>query len=71
MTEEQAKQRFLTLQAVRLVALLMVMLGAAILGGKILPNVPPFMGYALLIMGVVEFFLLPIVFKRAWQRRGP
>jgi hypothetical protein len=68
MTEEQAKQRFLVLQAMRLVALLQVMLGAANIGGKLLPALTPYLGYALLTFGAAEFFLLPMVLKRIWAK---
>ena len=71
MTEEQAKKRFLALNAVRFVALLLVMAGVANIGGKMLPEMAPFLGYALLVFGAADFFIAPVLLKRVWQSREP
>ncbi len=67
MNEEKAKQRFMILQVTRLFALGMVMAGIANIGGKLLPDSTPTLGYALLIFGAVDFFVAPMAFKRMWQ----
>jgi hypothetical protein len=69
MSEDQAKQRFMLLQLTRLVALGLVMAGIANIGGKFLPDLAPVMGYALLIFGAVDFFALPMLLKRVWQKQ--
>jgi hypothetical protein len=69
MTEELAKKRFLTMQLMRLVALTFVMLGIANIGGKLLPELSPYLGYCLLIFGTVDFFLIPVLLKRMWQKQ--
>jgi hypothetical protein len=68
MTEDLAKRRFLTLQVLRLVALALVMLGAGNIKGKLLPGLSPYLGFALLVFGAVDFFLLPMLLKRIWQK---
>jgi hypothetical protein len=69
MNEDLAKRRFLTMQLLRLFALGLVMLGIANIGGKLLPDFSPYLGYGLLVFGAVDFFLVPIVLKRAWQNK--
>jgi hypothetical protein len=69
MNEDLAKRRFLTMQLLRLFALGLVMLGIANIGGKLLPDLSPYLGYGLLIFGAVDFFLVPILLKRAWQNK--
>jgi hypothetical protein len=69
MTEEKAKQRFIILQLMRLVALGLVMLGIANIGGKLLPDLSPTLGYGLLIFGAVDFFAVPMMLKRVWQKQ--
>jgi hypothetical protein len=69
MNEDRAKQRFLVMQLTRLAGLATVMLGIANVGGKLLPGLSPYLGYGLLIIGAVDFFLVPIMLKRAWQKQ--
>lgn len=71
MTEEQAKQRFMILNLVRLVALMIVVAGVANLGGALLPDLSPMLGYVLLIAGALDFFLVPVILKNAWRRQEP
>lgn len=70
MTEEQAKQRFLVLNLVRLIALIIVMAGAANIAGKLLPEFTPALGMALLVIGAVDFFIAPVLLKKYWQKQG-
>ncbi len=69
MTEEEAKKRFIVLNLVRLVSLAFVMVGIANIRGKIWPDMSPTLGYALLIIGAVDFFAAPFILKRYWQNR--
>jgi hypothetical protein len=69
MTEDQAKQRFLVLNLVRLLALLLVMAGVANIAGRFLAELSPLLGYALLVFGAADFFAAPILLKRIWQDR--
>jgi len=67
MTEDQAKRRFMLLNLVRFFGLAMVMAGVANLGGKLLPEFTPVLGTILLIAGAVDFFLAPVLLKKAWR----
>jgi hypothetical protein len=67
MTEEQARRRFMLLNMVRLAGLAMVMAGVANLGGKLLPEFTPMLGYVLLVAGAVDFFIAPVLLKKAWR----
>jgi hypothetical protein len=69
MNEDLAKQRFLVMQLTRLAGLALVMMGIANVGGKLLPDLSPYLGYGLLIFGAVDFFLVPIMLKRVWQKQ--
>lgn len=67
MTESEAKSRFLILNLVRFSALLFVFAGAANIGGKLMPETSPTLGYVLLIFGAVDFFVAPVLLKRMWR----
>jgi hypothetical protein len=67
MSEEQAKQRFMILNLVRFSALAFIFAGAANIGGKLLPELTPTLGYILLIIGAIDFFLAPVMLKRMWR----
>jgi hypothetical protein len=67
MTEEQAKQRFLILNLVRLSGLMVTMLGMANIMGKFAPGLAPFLGGVLIVMGAADFFFAPILLKRMWR----
>jgi hypothetical protein len=67
MTEELAKKRFMILNLVRFSALAFIFAGAANIGGKLLPELTPTLGYALLVIGAIDFFLAPVLLKRMWR----
>ncbi len=67
MSEEQAKQRFMILNLVRFSALAFIFAGAANVGGKLLPDLAPTLGYVLLVIGAIDFFLAPVMLKRMWR----
>jgi hypothetical protein len=69
MTEEQAKQRFMVLTALRFVGFAMVLVGVLNIAGKFMPTLGPALGYVFLFAGVVDFFAVPMVLKRAWQNQ--
>lgn len=67
--EKQAKQRFFVLSAMRFVAVILVMIGMANIAGRLLPDVAPYLGYALLVVGVLDFFAAPIILKKNWAKQ--
>jgi hypothetical protein len=67
MSEELARQRFMILNIMRFGAILIVALGIAIIGGKI--PVQPTAGYFVLVVGAIDFFIVPRLLKRAWQKQ--
>jgi hypothetical protein len=67
MSEELAKKRFMILNLVRFSALAFIFAGAANIGGKLLPDLTPTLGYILLVIGAVDFFLAPVMLKRMWR----
>lgn len=62
---DPAAGRFLMLQIVRLGGVLMVVIGAMMLAGTL--DAPDAVGFALMVMGVVEFFVLPLLLARMWR----
>ncbi len=69
MTEDEAKRRFMTLNLVRFLGLLFVMAGAANIAEKWLPDLAPWLGALLMVNGIADFFLAPMLLKRSWQKR--
>ena len=65
--ETLAKRRFMILNLVRLVAIGIVVAGIANLGGKFLPDMTPWLGYILLVIGAVDYFVAPAFLKRQWR----
>ena len=63
--EELARKRFMLLQLVRLGGAAMAMLGAVIISGRLIDM--PELGYALLVVGALEFFLLPNIVAKNWR----
>jgi Na+/melibiose symporter-like transporter len=63
--EALAKQRFMLLNLTRFVSIAMVMLGMVIISGRLLKGYE-FVGYVILLLGVAEFFLMPVIFKKRW-----
>ena len=67
MNEEVAKRRFMIINLVRFSALAFIFAGAANVAGKLLPELTPTLGYVLLVIGAVDFFLAPVLLKRMWR----
>lgn len=69
MNEDAAKQRFILLNLLRLIALMIVLAGVANISGRLLPDLSPVLGYVLLVVGAIDFFAAPVLLKRAWRDR--
>ncbi len=69
MTEDQAKQRFMLLNLARLSGIILVLIGIANLREKLLPEYSPTLGAILLVAGAIDFFLAPVLMKKAWRER--
>lgn len=65
--EEQARKRFIILNILRLSGAIVVMIGLAISAGRLFPDFPPLLGYLFVILGMFEFFLMPILLKKSWN----
>lgn len=65
--EEMARKRFAILNLIRFVSIGFVLAGAANIGGKLLPDLSPTLGYVLLVVGALDFFLAPALLKRGWR----
>ena len=65
--EELARKRFMILNLVRFGSIALIFAGLANIAGKLLPGLSPFPGYVLLVAGAVDFFLAPVLLKRAWR----
>jgi hypothetical protein len=68
MTEDQAKRRFLLLSLMRAVAIGIVMFGVAIIAGK--TRADETVGYAFLVIGATNFFVIPWWLKKVWQAQS-
>lgn len=67
--EARAKSRFMALNLTRMSALIMVFAGMANIGGRLLPDLAPWLGQVLLVLGAVDFFVAPVLLKRIWSRQ--
>lgn len=65
--DELARKRFMILNLVRLGSIVLIIAAMANIAGKLLPALSPVLGYVLLVAGAVDFFLAPIILKRAWR----
>ena len=63
--EEQAKARFFLMNMIRLLGAIMVILGMLVTGGTL--AWPKVVGYALLVFGLIDFFVVPLVLARKWR----
>ena len=65
MNEDQAKSRFIAINAIRLTGIAMFLVGLLIVAGKI--ELPAIAGYVLLAMGLVEILVMPVILARRWK----
>lgn len=60
-----AKKRFMAIQAMRFMGAGLVILGIAIVGGKI--DLPAIAGYLIIGVGIVDALYMPTVLARRWK----
>jgi hypothetical protein len=63
--EAQARSRFIAINALRFAGVGLVMLGFAIFSGVI--DLPRFVGAILVLVGVADVFVMPLVLVRRWK----
>jgi hypothetical protein len=68
MTEEQAKRRFFLLSLMRAIALGILLFGVVVIAGK--TRADETTGYGLLVIGAINFFIIPWWLKKVWQAEG-
>ena len=66
-SEEQARSRWMVIQAVRASGAILAVLGLLTIEG-LLP-LPEFAGYVFVAVGLVEVFLMPTFLARKWSSR--
>lgn len=66
--EDEARFRFMILSAVRLLSVMLIAVGLAIVAGKL--DVPRPAGIAFTIFGLLELLLLPPFLARKWKSRS-
>lgn len=62
---DPARARFMMIQLVRLGGLLLILGGMVIVADKL--PAPPLLGYGLLVLGMFEFFVLPLMLAKRWR----
>jgi hypothetical protein len=67
--EALAKKRFILLSAMRFASVIFVMMGIANVGGRLFPDAAPYLGYGFLLVGALDFFLIPLLLKKAWAKQ--
>lgn len=65
--EEQARNRFMIINAVRMSGAAMVLIAMLIIGGKI--PAPEFVGYILIAIGLFDVFFVPVFLARKWSTK--
>ena len=63
--QDTVARRFWVIQMARLSAFVMVFIGALIVS-KII-DLPDFVGYIILVIGLAEFFIVPMVLSKRWK----
>ena len=65
--DDEARNRWMLIQAVRLGGAALALIGLLITAGRI--DAPEFVGYILVIFGLLDFFFMPTVLARKWSSR--
>ena len=65
MTEDPAKSRYFTIQAVRFAGVVQVLLALVVLNHRL--DWPEVIGYLLLANGVADAFLVPHLLAKRWK----
>lgn len=63
--EARSRGRFIAINAIRVGGVAMVLFGLAVVHGAI--TLPEAIGYALIVFGLVETFLVPALLVRVWS----
>jgi hypothetical protein len=64
--ETKAQQRFLVISLVRISGAIMLAVGLAIIA-KGLYGLPKVAGYALFLVGIVDFIAMPLLLSKRWK----
>jgi len=68
--EVLARKRFNVLNMVRFMGVASALLGAANVGGRLLPDFAPWLGFGLMVNGAADVLLIPALLKKKWAREG-
>lgn len=70
MSDDPYQGRFFIMMASRVGGLLIALLGLVLLRGGVVTDEPmPLVGSILLIFGLLDALLMPVVLKRMWDRQ--
>ena len=64
--ETKAQQRFLILNFVRIAGAIMLVIGLAVIGNGLF-GLPIRVGYALFLIGIAAFILVPLLLAKKWK----
>lgn len=67
--EKLARQRFMTLNLVRIGGVVFLLLGAANIAGKFAPLLGPWLGYVLLLNGIADILIIPNILRKSWAKK--
>lgn len=65
MNDDQARNRFFIMQALRLGGAVLIVMGMLGLSGKL--ALPRAAAAALLVIGIVDFLVIPVALARRWK----
>lgn len=65
MSDDPARKRFFAIQAIRMCGVAMVVVGLLVAGGKIALPYP--VGIGLIVVGLFDAFVMPVVLARKWR----
>jgi hypothetical protein len=66
--DEIAARRFFTLNAIRISGAMMIALGLSVLANGF-ANLPKIFGAIVLVLGLLEFIVAPVLLSRAWKSK--
>jgi hypothetical protein len=71
MSDDPARARLMTLHAMRWTGVALVLFGLLVITGRVNADFPREVGYALLVVGLVDALIMPTVFARRWRSPPP